>query len=422
MQVLVVGSGGREHALVWKLAQSNLVDKIFAAPGNGGTLAEGATNVDLKPNDLDGLVKFAKDQGIGLVVPGPELPLTLGLTDLCLENNLPCFGPDKYAATLEGSKAFAKEVMRKAHVPTAQATLVSDLDVAKQVLAKSNYPIVIKADGLAQGKGVLICQNAAEALDAVTSMLSEGRFGQAGAKVLIEECLEGQEVSLLCICDGHVAKPMPSAQDHKRAFDNDMGLNTGGMGAYSPCPLLPDSDLEQVAKLTIEPILKVMAEDKHPFVGVLYAGLMLTSTGPKVLEYNVRFGDPECQPLLMRLKNDLAQVMLDAIHGRLGQTKLEFTAESALGVVVAKDGYPGSYSKGAEISGLSEAEKLPLVKVFHSGTDLVDAKLVSSGGRILCVTALGENLRAAQDHAYEAVKKIAIDKSFYRHDIGSKVL
>ncbi|MBQ7584824.1 MAG: phosphoribosylamine--glycine ligase [Desulfovibrionaceae bacterium] len=422
MRVLIIGSGGREHALTYKLLQSPLVKKVYVAPGNGGTLADGAENVPIKANAIEELVAFAKDQKIDLVVPGPELPLTLGLTDACKAAHIKCFGPDKYAANLEGSKAFAKEIMAEAKVPTAKAKVVEDLKSAEDFLQQSSYPLVVKADGLAQGKGVVICENFSQALSTVKGMLSEEAFGAAGRKVLLEEFLEGEEASLLAFCDGQNCYPLPSSQDHKRAFDGDQGPNTGGMGAYSPAPILPDEDLEKVCDLTLRPVLKVLAKRGHPFVGVLYAGLMLTKTGPKVLEYDVRFGDPECQPLLLRLKSDLAPIMLSAIEGNLAKASLEFTSEAALGVVIAKEGYPASYAKGALISGIERAEKLPLVKVFHSGTELKNGQLLSTGGRILCVTCLGKDLSACQKTAYSAVQEIKIQESFYRKDIGAKGL
>lgn len=422
MKVLVIGSGGREHALVWKIAQSPLVTKIYAAEGNGGTIREGAENVAISASDIEGLVRFAKEKNIDLVVPGPELPLTLGIVDALRAEGIYAFGPDRYCAQLEGSKSFAKAIMQKAGVPTARMTLVHDFDEGNHILAQSSFPLVLKADGLAAGKGVVICQNEDEARENLAAMLQKRVFGDAGANVLIEEYLEGEEVSLLALCDGKNAYPFPSAQDHKRAFDGDKGLNTGGMGAYSPAPILPDENLEVLCDKTIRPVLDVMAREQHPFVGVLYAGLMMTKSGPRVLEYNVRFGDPECQPLMMRLESDLVPCMLACIHGEMRRELLSIGSEKALGIVLAREGYPGSYSKGGEITGIEDAEKNPYVKVFHSGTKAEDGKIIATGGRVLCVTSRGESVRECQERGYEALSKIRLSQSFYRHDIGAKAL
>ena len=422
MKILVIGSGGREHALVWKLAQSSRVSRVYVAPGNGGTESEGAENIPIQADDIEGLVHFAKENAVDLVVPGPELPLTMGITDAMKQAGIACFGPDSYCAQLEGSKAFAKEIMGRSNVPTAAMTLVTDLERGRAVLQTAQYPVVVKADGLAQGKGVVICQNREEAELQLQSMLQDQVFGDAGSRVLIEEYLTGEEVSLLCLCDGKKAWPLPSAQDHKRAFDGDKGANTGGMGAYSPAPVLPEQDLDRVCQTCVQPILDCMRADGHPFVGILYAGLMITKDGPKVLEYNVRFGDPECQPLLMRLESDLVDCMLGCLNGSLNDTAIRISPKTALGIVIAKEGYPGSYTKGSGIFGIPDAEALPDVKVFHSGTKKAGAALVSNGGRILCVTCLGDSVQACQNTGYEAVKKISIEKSFYRHDIGAKAI
>lgn len=415
MRILVIGSGGREHALAWKLSQSPAVEKIFVAPGNGGTCAH---NVNIDVSDLNGLRDFCKKENIGLVVPGPELPLTLGIADVMAEAGIPCFGPDKFCAQMEGSKSFAKQVMDKAGVPTAKSAVFQDADKAREYVKNAPGPVVVKADGLAAGKGVIVAENSQEALDAIEQMLEKRAFGDAGATVVIEEKLEGEEVSLLCFCDGKTAAPLSSAQDHKAAFDNDKGPNTGGMGAYSPAPVLPDDKLERMADIVIRPVLKELAAMGHPFKGVLYAGLMMTSDGPKVLEYNARFGDPECQPLLMRLKSDLAEIMLACVEGRLDREKVEFDKKPALGVVLAAAGYPGSCEKGLPITGL---DNLPAdVVAFHSGTKQTDAGLVSNGGRVLCVTANGNNLEDAQGKAYAALEKISMPGSRFRHDIGDK--
>ena len=420
MRILVIGSGGREHALVWKILQSPEVSAIFVAPGNGGTSSEGAVNVPIAVDDLDGLLAFARKEHIDLVIPGPELPLTLGVVDRMREAGIASFGPDGYGARLEGSKAFAKEIMNRANVPTAHCAVFSEAQAARDHINKVGAPLVIKADGLAAGKGVIIAQTVQEALAAIDEIMTERAFGDAGNLVVIEECLVGEEASFLCVCDGTRAVPLPSAQDHKRVFDNDEGPNTGGMGAYSPAPVLPDSMLEEMADLTVRPILRELAKDGHPFVGVLYAGLMMTADGPKVLEYNVRFGDPECQPLLMRLDGDLPAIMMDAVRGKLDTASLGQTTQTALGVVITAKGYPGSYAKGLPIEGIEDADSLPDVKVFHSGTAIKDGALVSNGGRVLCVTALGDSLAAAQKAAYAGVAKVRMQDGFNRTDIGEK--
>ncbi|WP_165078647.1 MULTISPECIES: phosphoribosylamine--glycine ligase [unclassified Desulfovibrio] len=420
MRILVIGSGGREHALAWKLGQA--AEAVFVAPGNGGTGEGKVRNVALAVDDLDGIVDFCRREHIDLVVPGPELPLTLGIADRLTEAGIPCFGPDAYCARMEGSKSFAKEVMAAAGVPTAACAVFTDAEAAREHIRKSKVPPVIKADGLAAGKGVVVARTTEEALEAVDSMLKDKAFGAAGARVLLEERLDGEEVSLLCLCDGERAVPLPSAQDHKAARDNDEGPNTGGMGAYSPAPVLPDEKLEELADIAVRPVLRELARRGHPFRGVLYAGLMMTPDGPKVLEYNVRFGDPECQPLLMRLEGDLAALMLDCVRGKLDPGALSWSDRTALGVVLAAKGYPGSYEKGMPLEGLSEADALPGVKVFHSGTRTEGGKTVSAGGRVLCVTALGDDLADAQAKAYAAVEKITMPGSFYRRDIGAKGL
>lgn len=420
MRVLIVGSGGREHALSWKIARSGKSEKIYCAPGNGGTAQEGE-NVPLKDSDVAGLVAFAKENAVDFVIPGPELPLTLGIVDAMREAGIRCFGPDRWCARLEGSKAFAKEIMEKAGVPTAACGVFTELEAARAFVEAKGAPIVIKADGLAAGKGVIVAQSKDEALEALERIMG-GVFGRAGSRVVVEEFLEGEEVSLLAFCDGATALPLPSAQDHKAAYDGDTGPNTGGMGAYSPAPILPDTDLEAMADIAIRPVLREMARQGHPFTGILYAGLMITADGPKVLEYNVRFGDPECQPLLMRLESDLLDVMGACIAGRLAEVTLSIRPESALGVVVAAEGYPGDYEKGMEIKGIDTVDALPETKVFQAGTKLAGSRTLSNGGRVLCVTALGANLAEAQKRAYEAVARIDMEKSRHRSDIGAKGL
>ena len=420
MRVLIIGSGGREHALSWKIARSGKAEKLYCAPGNGGTAQEGE-NVPLKDSDIAGLVAFAKEKGVDFVIPGPELPLTLGVVDAMQAEGIRCFGPGRWCAQLEGSKAFAKSIMQQAGVPTAGCGVFTELAPARAFVEEKGAPIVIKADGLAAGKGVVVARTKEEALGALDQIMG-GAFGKAGSRVVIEEFLVGEEVSLLAFCDGTTALPLPSAQDHKAVHDGDTGPNTGGMGAYSPAPILPDAQLEAMADIAIRPILKEMARQGHPFTGILYAGLMITKDGPKVLEYNVRFGDPECQPLLMRLQNDLLDIMGACIDGKLSGVKLSLRKESALGVVIAAEGYPGSYAKGMEITGIDVVDALPDTKVFQAGTKRDGTRILSSGGRVLCVTALGAGLAEAQKRAYEAVSKIHMDKSQHRSDIGAKGL
>lgn len=421
MRILIIGSGGREHALAWKLSLRPDVTELFVAPGNGGT-AGIATNVAIKDSDIPALVAFTREKAVDLVVPGPELPLTLGVVDAMKEAGIPCFGPVAACARLEGSKAFAKEVMHAAGVPTAAAGVFTNRADAEAFVASHGAPLVIKADGLAAGKGVIVAMTDEEVKAALDLMFEKSAFGDAGSTVLIEEFLKGEEVSLLCFCDGKTALPLPSAQDHKAVFDGDKGPNTGGMGAYSPAPVLPDEKLDAMADIVTRPILAEMARRGTPFTGILYAGLMMTADGPKVLEYNVRFGDPECQPLLMRLKNDLADVMTACIEGRLDSIKLDIEDRSALGVVLTSAGYPGSYPKGMPISGIEEAEAMDDVKVFQAGTRRDGDRILANGGRVLCVTALGRDLREAQKRAYEGLDHLTMEHSQFRSDIGRKGL
>jgi phosphoribosylamine--glycine ligase len=371
-------------------------------------------------------VACAKARHVDFVVPGPELPLTLGIVDAMRAAGIPAFGPDAWCARLEGSKSFAKSIMRHVGVPTAACGVFSRQEAAAAFVKKSGAPIVIKADGLAAGKGVAVAKTVPEALDALDAIMG----GPTGGTVVIEEFLEGEEVSLLCFCDGTTALPLPSAQDHKAAFDNDEGPNTGGMGAYSPAPVLPDDDLERLADIAVRPVLRGLARQGRPVTGILYAGLMITAEGPKVLEYNVRFGDPECQPLLMRLDNDLLEIMQACTWGRLDAISLKIKPEAALGVVLAAEGYPGTYPKGMRITGVNEAERTDpngpdgagAVKVFVAGAKQENGALVAGGGRILCVTALGRDLADAQRRAYKAIELIHMEKGRYRHDIGAKGL
>uniref|UniRef100_A0A7C3WI24 Phosphoribosylamine--glycine ligase n=1 Tax=Fundidesulfovibrio putealis TaxID=270496 RepID=A0A7C3WI24_9BACT len=419
MKVLLVGSGGREHALAWKLAQSPLVTQIFAAPGNGGT-AMIATNVDIADTDVPALVEFAKANTIGLVVVGPEAPLVAGLSDAMVRENIPCFGPDAFSARLEGSKAFAKDIMRASGVPTADFAVFTDYAAARAHVLERPLPMVVKADGLAAGKGVVVARTRDEALEALEDMMVRRSFGASGDTVVVEDCVVGEEASFLAFCDGDTVVPMPSCQDHKAVGEGDTGPNTGGMGAYSPAPVLPDSQWAQMAEAVITPIVRTLAAKGHPFKGVLYAGLMMTASGPSVLEYNVRFGDPECQPLLMRLDSDLAAIMLACAQGRLTPDLVRWSPKTALCVVVAAQGYPGSYPKGMPISGIDRADALPGAKVFVAGAAMTGRGLSSTGGRVLGVTALGDDLAQAQANAYAAVAAVSFPDSYHRRDIGAK--
>ena len=421
MNILIVGSGGREHALAWKIKQSPLVKKLYIAPGNGGTAQEGE-NVSIGAGDIPELVQFARDKKIDLVVAGPELPLVLGLKNSLDKAGIPCFGPGAFCAQLEGSKAFAKSLMAEAEVPTADFKVFDDYILAREYLAAQKIPIVVKANGLAAGKGVIVAETLEEAQKALEDMMVKKVFGAAGDRVVIEKALTGEEASFLAFCDGHNIAFLPSSQDHKRIGENDTGPNTGGMGAYSPAPILPEDKFEETANLVIRPIIQHLEEMDHPFKGVLYAGLMITDSGPKVLEYNVRFGDPECQPLLMRLETDLVEVMLACVEGTLNKIPLKINPKHSICVVLAAKGYPGQYARGHEISGIKEAENLPGVKVFHAGTTIKDGTIVTNGGRVLGVTALGNNLKQAKENAYAAVSKINFKDMYFRRDIGDKGL
>ena len=423
VRILIIGRGGREHALAWKLSQSPKVTEIFIAPGNGGT-GDYGRNVPIKDSDIAGLVAFAREQGIDLVVPGPELPLVLGVTDAMQAAGIACFGPSAYAAQLEGSKAFAKEIMVAGGVPTAEFAEFTDLAAARAYVREKGAPLVVKADGLAAGKGVIVAKTESEALAALDEIMGKKVFGAAGEKVIVEEALVGEEASLLAFCDGEDVLPLPSAQDHKAVFDGDTGPNTGGMGAYSPAPILPERRYGEIVDTVIRPVLKTLEKRGCPFSGILYAGLMMTSDGPKVLEFNVRFGDPECQPLLMRLEGDLLDVMLACAQGRLHEASLSFTPMTSLCVVLTAKGYPGSYPTGMTISGIRQAEESRpgLIKVFQAGTRPAGESPQSSGGRVLGITALGADLAEAQKNAYEALAHIRMENSHFRRDIGSKGL
>ena len=421
MRILVIGQGGREHALVWKLAQSPRVEKVYCAPGNAGTDADGQ-NVRLPEDDHREIIHFCQRERVGLVVIGPEAPLVSGLADSLRAAGILTFGPSQNAALLEGSKVFCKRLLRKANVPTGDFHVFSDIAAVETYLEAHPGPCVVKADGLAAGKGAIVCDDEVSALAAARRMLVDHEFGDAGAKILIEERLEGQEASLLAITDGRTILPLEPCQDHKRAYDGDQGPNTGGMGAYCPTPIVDDALRDMVEREVLVPTVHFLRTEKRPFQGVLYAGLMLTAAGPKVLEYNVRFGDPECQPLLMRLRSDLAEILLATAQGRLDEISIEWDPRPSVCVVVASGGYPAMYKKGLPIRGLEQADALEGVKVFHAGTKRDGERVVSSGGRVLGVTALGDDLRAAQSRAYEAVKAIKLTDAMYRADIADKAL
>ena len=421
MKVLVVGGGGREHALVWKIAQSPLVDTIYCAPGNPGTAAL-AENVAINVDEIDVLLEFAKAEKIDLTVVGPEQPLSLGIVDLFEANGLKVFGPRKNAAIIEGSKAFSKDLMRKYGIPTAAYGVFSEVGPAVAFIEQTGAPIVVKADGLAAGKGVIIAQTREEAVAAVTDMLSGNAFGPAGSRVVIEEFLTGEEASFLAITDGTHIIPLASAQDHKAIFDNDRGPNTGGMGAYSPAPVVTPAVHENAMQQVLRRAVDGMAAEGRPYRGVLYAGLMVTGDQAKTLEFNARFGDPECQPLLMRMKSDLVPVLMAVANGDLSGVRIEWHDKAAVCVVMAAEGYPGDYRKGDVISGLDDAANLDDVYVFHAGTSLKEDRCVTNGGRVLGVTALGDTVQHAIDRAYQGVGRITWPGVQFRTDIGKKAL
>ncbi|RUM91766.1 MAG: phosphoribosylamine--glycine ligase [Thermovibrio sp.] len=420
MKVLIVGSGGREHALAWKVSQSPKVKEVIAAPGNPGIEKIGRC-VDIKPTDVEGLAEFAQKEKIDLTIVGPEAPLVAGIVDEFERRGLRIFGPSKAAAKLEGSKVFAKEMMKKYGVPTAEFQVFDNPEEAKRYVREKGAPIVVKADGLAAGKGVVVAKTVEEAIEAIDRIMVEKVFGESGNRVVIEECLEGEEASYLVITDGKNFVPLATAQDHKAVFDGDKGPNTGGMGAYSPAPVLSEDMEKEVQEKVIKPILEGMREEGTPFKGVLYAGLMITEKGPMVLEFNVRFGDPEAQALMRRLEDDLVDVSLSSIEGNLVE-ELHWKPETSICVVLASKGYPGRYEKGKEITGIEEAEKVPTVVVFHAGTAVKDGKLVTNGGRVLNVTALGKDIVEARERAYRAIEKIHFEGMHYRKDIGMKAL
>lgn len=428
MKVLVIGSGGREHALVWKLAQSPRIDAMWCAPGNAGISGEPLRNgklVECLPTgveDFAALSSFAKEQGIGLTVVGPDNPLAAGIVDHFQAAGLRIWGPNKRAAQFESSKAFSQDFMERHGIPTAKSGTFSDAEAARKFAATLGGKCAVKADGLALGKGVLMCQTVSEANAAIEELLVKGTFGAAGARIVIQEFLEGVEVSLHALCDGRSAKLFPSSQDHKRALDGDQGLNTGGMGTYSPAPFLTEAELQQVGHAILKPWLRGCEAEGIDFRGILYPGVMLTANGPRVLEFNARFGDPETQVYLVRLENDLLDLLEACVDQTLSGHELKWRAEAAVCVVMASGGYPGDYAKGTAISGISEAEKIGGVKVFHAGTSLKDGQLVSAGGRVLGVTALGTDIRAARDTAYRAIERIQFSGAHFRRDIAARAL
>jgi phosphoribosylamine--glycine ligase len=421
MKVLLVGNGGREHALAWRLAASPRVTALYCAPGNPGT-AQFADNVPIQATDFPALEKFIKTTGIEFVVIGPEDPLALGLADLVTAMGVKVFGPSKEAARIEGDKWFAKELMRQQAIPTAEARSFTDPSAAEEYIRIRNEPMVVKAAGLAKGKGVVVCQTMEQALEAVGQIMRQKAHGQAGARVVIEEMLRGAECSILAFVDRKNIYVMESAQDHKQVGDHDTGPMTGGMGAYSPTPIVTDDVIRVIEREVLVPIVDGMIRDGIEYKGVLYAGLMLTAHGPRVLEFNCRFGDPETQPLMMRLQSDLLEVMLAVADGTLDKVELKWDPRPAIAVVAASGGYPGKYASGVPISGIVDADAMPDVKVFHAGTKMDGKTVVTDGGRVLAVTALGDTIAAAQKRAYAAMAKIHFEGMHFRKDIGSRAI
>lgn len=421
MKVLVVGGGGREHALVWKIAQDKRVKEIFAAPGNGG-IADLATLVDIKADDITKLLDFAKNTKIDLTVVGPEVPLVKGIVDEFEKNNLRVFGPGKKTAKLEGSKVFAKELMKELGVPTADFRVFDKKDEALTFIKEKNTSLVVKADGLAAGKGVFVCANADEANEAVKSIMVEKAFGASGDKIIIEECLEGEEASIIVVSDGENIVPLASSQDHKRIFDNDLGPNTGGMGAYSPAPAAEGKVFQDTIDKIIYPIIKGLKSKGMPHKGILYAGIMITKNGPYVLEFNVRLGDPETQAILPRMDCSLIDLINASIDGKLSSFKNKWDKKPCVSIVAASGGYPGNYKKEIKITGLKEAGSIKDAIVFHAGTKKSGKDYVTTGGRVLGITALGENIEKAVKKAYESAEKIHFDGMHYRKDIAKRAL
>lgn len=420
MKVLVIGQGGREHTLVWKFKQSEKVTNVYCAPGNGGTQSM-ATNVPIKETQISELIEFAKNNGIDFTFVGPENPLLDGIVDRFQEAGLRIFGPNQAAALIEGSKSFAKDLMKKYNIPTGSYEVFTSVDEAIAYLDKQQAPIVIKADGLAAGKGVVVAETIEEAKQAVHEMLEDARFGEAGHRVVIEEFLAGEELSLMAFVDGETVVPMVPAQDHKPVFDGDKGPNTGGMGAYSPVPHMSDQQVEQAVETILIPTAKAMKSEGRPFTGILYAGLMMTDAGPKVIEFNARFGDPETEVVLPRMKTDLVDVVEAVINGQLDQLNVEWKEEAAVTVIAASEGYPESYPKGRVITGMEKWEHDKKVTVFHAGTQQTDSgQLTTSGGRVIAVTAVDTDLYAAKQKAYDAIHTIHFEGMHYRNDIAAK--
>ena len=421
MNVLLVGSGGREHAIAWKLSQSAKLDKLYIAPGNPGTAAFG-TNVDISVDDIGELVNFAKLKDVGLVVVGPEDPLAAGIVDIFEKAGIKAFGPSGAAAQLEADKAFAKEIMRSNSIPTAETHVFEHYRDARAYIASRDEAVVVKAAGLAKGKGVFVCDEPSDAILAAERIMVDGIFGEAGAKVVVEEKLLGEEASILAFVDGRSIYVMESSQDHKPIGDGDTGDNTGGMGAYSPAPVVTEALMEQIVREVLVPTVDGMNRNGTTYRGILYAGIMMTKGGPRVLEFNVRFGDPETQPILMRLKSDLMEVMLAVCDGRLDEVSLEWDERPAICVVLSAGGYPGSYENGKKISGLDEAGAMEDVMVFHAGTAASGDDIVTAGGRVLGVTAMGDTIAEAKARAYEAVGKISFEGMYCRSDIADKAI
>lgn len=422
MKVLLVGGGGREHALAWKLMQSPLCEELYAAPGNPGIESDGGQCVDVSVNDNAALVDFAKNNGVGLVVIGPEVPLAAGLGDAVREADILCFGPTQAGARIESDKAYAKTLMQHVSLPTAEARVFTDFDSAKTYVLSRDHGVAVKASGLAAGKGVIVCPEPYQAIKPLEEIMQKKIFGDAGNTVLIEEMLTGQEATILAFCDGKNIYPMEALQDHKPIGEGDTGPNTGGMGAYSPVPIVDSKIMTHIESEILVPIVDAMRRDFGRYEGVLYVGLMFTPAGPKVIEFNCRFGDPECQPLMMRFKSDLLQAMIATAEHRLDDVTLEWDTRPSVCVVMSSAGYPGEYKKGFEISGIEEADAMQDVKVFHAGTIREGSKILTNGGRVLGVTALGETLAEAQERAYGAVTKINWQGAYWRNDIADKAI
>lgn len=423
MRLLLIGGGGREHALAWKLAQSPLVEMIYVAPGNPGiALLDKCECVDLPLQEMEKVADYAEANSIDLTVVGPEASLVDGIADVFIARGLALFGPSKAAAELEGSKAFSKQLMEKYNIPTAFFKVCEDIEAAKAYVKEKGAPIVVKADGLAAGKGVVVAMTEQEALDAIDDMMGDLKFGGAGARVVLEEFMEGEEASLLAFTDGETIVSMIAAQDHKRANDNDEGPNTGGMGTYAPAPVMTDILRLKAVEKVLKPTIAAMKAEGHPYQGCLYAGLMINGDSIKVVEFNCRFGDPETQVIMPLLDGDLAEIMLACATGTLAKADIGWHDQAAVCVVMASGGYPGSYQQGLPISGLAEADALEGVAVFHAGTKVVDGQIVTAGGRVLGVTAVGKNIREAKDKAYEAIAKISFEGAHYRQDIAWRAL